>query len=343
MRYLAIVVALVPLVLGCRDTSNPGDDDDTPDAAVDAPPGVGCTTMSPRSVAPETYVGPNGLQPRLEALIDGAQQTLDLQIYLFTVSDLAERIIAAKQRGVAVRVLFDPEHAGNSNVRSMFSSAGVSHRNMPTLYAFSHAKFMIIDGQKLVIMSNNFNIDAMNKERNYGMIDRDPEDIADAQAIFDMDWAAGGGEPPMVADISCTRLIVSPNNSKQRLLELINSAKQSLEVEAIYVSEVTIRNAIGMAKQRGAAVRVLLESSGDNADTIAYFRGVGIEVHQASTFYLHAKLLIADGVVFVGSENFSQSALTKNREMGALVFETGPAKAVRDQFDTDWANTPSVP
>ena len=343
MRYL-VILGLVFAQVACRDTSNPGDDDDDVDAgAIDAPPGVGCTATSPRSVAPETYVAPTGLQPRIEALIDGAQDSIDLQIYLFTVTDIADRLIAAKQRGVAVRVLFDPEHAGNSTVRSMFTSAGVTHRNMPTLYTFSHAKFMIIDGTKLVIMSNNFNIDAMSSERNYGMIDRDPDDVADAQAIFDQDWAAGGGDPPMVADLTCTRLIVSPINARQRILEHINSAKQTLEVEAIYVSEVTVRNAIGMAKQRGVTVRVILESSGDNADTIAFFRGQGIEVHQANTFYLHAKLLVADGVVFIGSENFSLTALTKNREMGALVFETGPAKAVRDQFNTDWANTPSVP
>jgi cardiolipin synthase len=341
MRYL-VLLGLALATIACRDTSNPGDDDDV-DGGIDAPPGVGCTTTAPRSVAPETFVAPSGLQNRIEALIDGAQDSIDLQIYLFTVTDIADRVIAAKQRGVAVRVLFDPEHAGNITVRGMFTGAGVSHRNMPTLYTFSHAKFMIIDGDELVIMSNNFNIDAMSKERNYGMIDRDPEDVADAQAIFDMDWAAAGGEPAMVADLTCTRLVVSPNNAKQRLLELINSAKQSLEIEAMYVSEVTIRNAIGMAKQRGATVRVILESSGDNADTIAFFRGQGIEVHEASTFYLHAKLIIADGVVFIGSENFSQTALTKNREMGALVFETGPAKAVRDQFNTDWANTPSVP
>lgn len=299
--------------------------------------------MSPRSVPVETFVGPSGLQDRLETLIDGAQQSIDVQMYLFTVIDLADRLIAAHQRGVDVRVLFDPEHAGNGTVRSMLTSGGVPHRNMPTLYTFSHAKFMIIDKQKLAIMSMNFNVDAMSRERNYGLIDRDLEDVADAQAIYDMDWAAGGGEPVQVADLACTRLIVSPNNAKQRLLELINSAKQTLEIEALYVSEITIRNAIGMAKQRGVAVRVLLESGDDNVDAATYFQGQGIEVHQASNFLLHAKLIVADGVAFVGSENFSQTALTKNRELGALVFETGPARAIRDQFDDDWLSTPAFP
>jgi len=340
MRY---AVALVLALVACRDSGNTGDDDDAADAGTDAAPGVGCTTMSPRSVAPETFVGPSGLQPRLEALIDGAQQSIDVQLYLFTVTAIADRLIAAHQRGVDVRVLLDPEHPGNSTVRSMLTSANVPHRNMPTVYEFSHAKFMIIDNQKAVIMSMNFNIDAMNMERNYGMIDRDPDDLADVQAIFDMDWAAGGGESPMVADLECTRLIVSPNNSRQRIIELINSAKQTLDVEALYVSDVTVRNAIGMAKQRGATVRVILEPSSDDADSIGFFKGRDIEVHEASGFYLHAKLIVADGVVFVGSENFSQTSLSKNREVGALVFEQAPARVIRDQFDTDWANTPPAP
>jgi hypothetical protein len=134
MRYL-VIAGLILAQAACRQPSNTGDDDDDDvDAGIDAPPGVGCTATSPRGVAPETYVAPTGLQNRIEALIDGAQDSIDLQIYLFTVTDIADRLIAAKQRGVAVRVLFDPEHAGNGTVRSMLTSAGVTHRNMPTLY-----------------------------------------------------------------------------------------------------------------------------------------------------------------------------------------------------------------
>jgi len=44
--------------------------------------------------------------------------------------------------------------------------------------------------------------------------------------------------------------------------------------------------------------------------------------------------------VFVGSENFSSTSLTKNREVGALVFEAGATTVVQTQFDTDWNTTP---
>ncbi len=333
---------LVFVLAACGSPNTAGDDVTVDvDAAVD--PGVGCTARSERSVAPEAFVGPTGLQNRLFALIDGAQHTLDVQMYLFTVTGIADRIIAAKDRGVTVRVLLDPDHEGNTGSRARLTSGGVTNRNAPNLYSFSHAKYMILDGTTALIMSANFNVDAMNNERNYGIIDRDANDISDLQAIFDMDWAAGGGEAARPADLACTRLIVSPNNSKLRLLELINSAKTTLEVEALYVTEDAVKSSIAQAKARGVAVRVILDASSDSANTTGYFQSLGIDVHHPTTFFLHAKLVVADGVAFIGSENFSQTSLTKNREVGALIFEPTATAVVQQQFDADWAATPVAP
>lgn len=338
MRYAALTV----LLAACTHTAEmSGDDEPAPDGPVD--PGVGCTPMSAREVEPEAFTAPAGLQQRVTSFIDGAQSTLEVQMYLFTVSAIRERIIAAHQRGVAVRVLLDPDHEGNISTRNALNAAGVPTRNAPALYSFSHAKYLLADGAAALVMSANFNVDAFSSERNYGFIDRDPHDVADIQAIFEMDWAAGGGEAPKPANLDCTRLIVSPNNARPRILEMINNAQTSLDVEALYVSETTVRNAIGTAHERGVAVRVILESSMDDSDTISFFRSKGIEVHNASTFYLHAKLIIADGVSFIGSENYSLTSLTKNREVGALIFEPAQTQIVKTQFDADWASSPAVP
>jgi phosphatidylserine/phosphatidylglycerophosphate/cardiolipin synthase-like enzyme len=176
----------------------------------------------------------------------------------------------------------------------------------------------------------------MNVERNYGVIDRDPEDVADLQAIFDMDWAAAGGEARRPADLACTRLIVSPDNSKQRLIELINSARSTLELELMYLSESTVRNAVGQAKQRGVTVRALLDDPADSS--IPYLTGLGIPVRfPPASFLLHAKLIIADDVAFVGSENISLTSLSKNREVGVLVLEPDQQAIVKRQFEADWA------
>src|SRR5687767_15690172 len=104
MRLLSLVAVGL---IGCGAPANEGDDAPPPDAAPDAP-GPGCYGLSPRSTPAETFVGPTGLQTRLNALIDGAQTKLDVSMYLFTVTSIADRIIAAKNRGVAVRVSLDP-------------------------------------------------------------------------------------------------------------------------------------------------------------------------------------------------------------------------------------------
>jgi phosphatidylserine/phosphatidylglycerophosphate/cardiolipin synthase-like enzyme len=337
MRYL-----LLALLVACHSG-----DPATVDAPIDGPDGTGCTALTPRTQPPETFVGPTGLQDRLGTLIDSAQTSLDVQMYLFTVRALADKIVAAQARGVAVRVILDPDEAGNQAVTPTLSAGGINWKNAPSIYQFSHAKYLLIDKATAVIMSMNFNADAMANERNYGMVDKDAEDVADVQAVFDQDWALANGGTPPAANLDCTRLIVSPVNATQRLNELIASANTSLDVEVLYVTDVTLRNAIGAAKTRGANVRVILEDPSDqpqNTDTTTFLENLGIPVKYANTqFYLHAKLIIADGVAFVGSQNLSPTALSHNREVGALVFEPTPEQTIEQQFEADWNATTPAP
>src|SRR5262245_8954546 len=340
-RYFALAVASIASSVACRETPA-AVDAPSADAEPDGPDGVGCTPTTPRMAPPETFVGPTGLQTRIGSLIDSAQHTLDIHMYLFTVHALADKIVAAHQRGVSVRIILDPDEAGNAAVRPAFQAAGIATVNASTVYTFSHAKYLLIDRASAVIMSMNFNIDAMSSERNYGMVDTDPEDVSDVQAIFDQDFALGSGMSPKPADLTCTRLIVSPVNSHARILDLINGSKTTLDVEVLYITDATVRNAIGAAKARGVTVRVILENPSDqapNADLTTYFKNGGVPVRYAEAFYCHAKLIISDGIAFVGSENMSPTSLAQNREVGALVFEPTQAAVIQQQFDVDWSTT----
>lgn len=336
----AVVAVLVAAVLatGCRT-----DESNNPDggSSVDALDGVGCTALTPRAQPLESFIGPTGLQDRMNALLDGAQSTLDIQMYLFTVKAIADRIVAAKNRGVTVRVLLDPDHAGNQNVTPTLTSGGVDWQLAPTLYTFAHAKYVIADRTQAVIMSANWNVDAFISERNYGVVDRDPEDLADLQAIFDQDWAMASGDQPTAPNLDCTRLIISPNNAKDRLVEHIQSATQTLDLEVMYISESTIRSEVILAKQRGVAVRVLINDPGD--ESVQELKNAGIPIRTPGPFSLHAKLIIADDVAFVGSVNMSFTSLSKNREVGAFVFEPAAFQPIQSQFDTDWNASTVVP
>lgn len=344
MVKLYVVVAALSLA-ACR-SENAADDTAGADAAAQptadaGPDGVGCTALTPRTQAVESFIGPTGLETRMGALIDGAKTSLDIQMYLFTVDSIAQKVIAAVQRGVKVRMLLDKDEAGNMNVTPDFTAAGVNWKWAPSIYTFAHAKYVIADRTQAVIMSMNWNVDAMRTERNYGIVDRDPEDVTDVQAVFEMDWTMANGGTPQPANLTCTRLIISPVNSKTRLLDHINSATTNLDVETMYVSETTIQNAIIAAKQRGVTVRIILEDPSDPA--VATFKAAGIPVKTPGPYYLHAKLIIANAVAFVGSENYSLTSLTKNREVGALVFEPDAFAPIKTQFETDWNSSTAVP
>jgi phosphatidylserine/phosphatidylglycerophosphate/cardiolipin synthase-like enzyme len=82
------------------------------------PPQIGCTPTAARTQPPTVFVGPTSWQQSIEAAIDSAAGTLDVQMYLFTVTDIAQHIIAAHQRGVAVRVLLDPPRLALPSSRS---------------------------------------------------------------------------------------------------------------------------------------------------------------------------------------------------------------------------------
>ena len=237
----------------------------------------------------------------------------------------------------------DLAEAGNASVEPIFTSGGVTWKNAGALYSYSHAKYLIVDKSQIAIMSMNFNTDAMDSERNYGVIDRDIEDIADLQAIFEYDWKLANGAttlPPV--DLKCTRLIVSPTNSKARLLDHIASATTSLDLAIMYLSDADIRNAVLAAKSRGVTVRVIIEDPTDAS--IPMLKAAGITVKQPpSSIYLHAKLIIADSVAFVGSENMSFTSLAKNREVGALAFEPTAFAPIKSQFESDWNVSTVVP
>jgi phosphatidylserine/phosphatidylglycerophosphate/cardiolipin synthase-like enzyme len=337
MKWIAVVAALVALVLATACGSESADNVDGGSATGDGPDGTGCTALTPRSQPVESFIGPSGLQTRMGDLIDGAQSSLDIQMYLFTVKELANKLVDAKVRGVAIRLIMDPDEPGNDNVEPILTSGGVNWKNASPLYTFSHAKYVIADHSQAVIMSMNWNVDAMINERNYGVVDRDAEDVSDLQAIFEQDWLLANGQSAAAPDLTCTRLIVSPTNSKMRLLDHIKSAQSTLDIEVMYISETTIRNEILAAKARGVTVRVIVEDSSD--EVIPVLQDAGIPVKVPGPYYLHAKLIIADDVAFVGSENMSFTSLSKNREIGALVFEPAAFAPIQSQFETDWSNS----
>ena len=175
----------------------------------------------------------------------------------------------------------------------------------------------------------------MTKERNFAVLDRDPEDVAQLTALFDADFARRS------PDLSCTRLLVAPVNAKERLLELVRSATREILVESMQLGERDVRDALAERKRAGVDVRVLLADPSwidANADAATFLAASGIPARWLGAPSVHAKAIVVDGErAYAGSINLSWTSLAKNREVGVVATEAAGVGALRGTFERDWA------
>ncbi|MFO0547039.1 MAG: phospholipase D-like domain-containing protein [Polyangiaceae bacterium] len=299
-----------------------------------APVPESCDPFEPRVDPPEVWVLPDGFASNVVELIGTAETSLDVMMYQFTVQSIADALVAAHDRGVLVRVLLDPDETVNDTVRATLTGSGIEVRDAPATFSYAHAKVVVVDGARAMVSSGNFNSYSTSSERNYAAIDTAADDVDDLEAVFEHDWS---GAP---LDLSCTRLVVSPDNAKARLTALISSATTSLDLAVMYLSDTGLRDAVAGRVAAGVPVRILLADPSwisGNAQAATELAAIGAEVEFCVDYELHAKLIVADDTVFIGSENLSYTALTKNREVGIFVEEAPGAALVKQTFESDWA------
>jgi phosphatidylserine/phosphatidylglycerophosphate/cardiolipin synthase-like enzyme len=280
-------------------------------------------------------IGPTGLQTALLSRVNAAQSELLVMMYQLTVRSFVDAFIAAKNRGVDVRVLLDGAQTVNNDARQRLTTAGVPVKTAPARYTNNHAKVIVVDRTEAVVMSANLNGYSMSSERNYGAALQDGQDIADLVTIFEVDWADSA-----ILDLSCTRLLVSPVNSRTRLDGLIRGARQRLDLAVMYISDSSLRDAVKARAAAGVPVRVLLADPAwidGNQATATELAAAGIAVRFLRSWELHAKLVLSDDTAFVGSQNLSWTSLERNREVGLFVTEPAPESAAARQFEIDWS------
>ena len=118
-----------------------------------------CLLFATAAPASEVYFSPNGhVRQRLVRAIQDARKTIDIAVYNFTASALAEALYAAQARGVRIRVLVDREMAetGGSGVRGLRLN-GIPVRSLCVPeQSLMHHKFAVFDGRLAVTGSYNW-------------------------------------------------------------------------------------------------------------------------------------------------------------------------------------------
>lgn len=131
-----------------------------------------------------------GIAARIVQEIQRARASIDIAIYTFTETQIANALIAASNRGVAVRIVADSEEAiGAGSVISRLERAGLHLKRTEGIgTGIMHNKYAIFDGQVLLTGSYNWSSSAENRNFENAIFVRDPAVISSYQANFTSIW-----------------------------------------------------------------------------------------------------------------------------------------------------------
>lgn len=312
-------------------------------------------------------------------LIDKARKTIDIEIYMMDDRDVHAALRRAmRERGVRVRVVKDPNPLGETcnpfqEVTEKDSEKCKDYKSLVTEIrasggafvpfnkkelcgiegksCFEHGKMIIIDSRKVMLSTGNFNSTNLCNEnqnpskcnRDFSFVSRRPFVVDALGTIFEHDLK---GERYDLWNLMSKRfqekVTVSPFSEKP-LVEFIDDARHSVELENQYLKEEAVNAALARAAGRGVSVKVTLASlcafgkptDKQRENLTRLFEGFDAAGIQTRMFtsqikvggkpgYMHAKAIVVDGRrAWVGSVNGSFMSMNQNREYG--IFFKSPA------------------
>ena len=140
--------------------------------------------------------------------------------------------------------------------------------------------------------------------------------------------------------VAVSRLIASANKSVHVIMYVAKyDPKQSAEEDPANM----LLELLASAKRRGLDVRVVVDDVTKQSypETIEFLksRGVPVRLDPKAGVTTHAKVVIVDGEwVVIGSHNWTQSALSRNREYSILIRSSELAAKVEEYFEELWSS-----
>ncbi len=297
----------------------------------------------------ELIVQPDDGRAALLDAIGSATGYIHLAIYEIDDPQITAALVAADQRGVRVRILYNYHsfaRYGMTNqiagIARNFHVGGVEVQPAPERFTVFHEKSLTVDDRLSIIMTYNIAATYFSGSRDFGVITRVPAEIAEINRFFEADWqGAASPIPPAPA------LVWSPDNSRAELLRFLDGARHNLYVYNMEAVDPGCLAALAAAAARGVKVRFIsakLDRLGpdENDPGRQSLNEADAEAAVGKFLFIHAKAMIADygtpaARAFVGSENFSSNSLDFARELGVIMTEPAVVERLYQVFKKDWA------
>ncbi len=266
---------------------------------------------------------------------------------------LVAAVINAKARGVNVWVLLDEEVPYNKTTYDKLKEAGVNVK-FDGVALRTHAK-VVASEQGFVIGSTNWSTTSITKNNETNLLVRDAAAVTLLHSWLDKLWTKPTNHVAMPAGKSAVATLYADAGYAAVAGPLIDAAKSEIRLCTYGMnidpnsttSTVTLlADKLGKAVKRGVKVRVLLDQSGDwaevgndiNAASAEYLKKLGATVYADPVNKItHAKFLVADQTVVLGSNNWGYGGFQNYHEVGLKTAEAKVVAGLVDYFDKIWA------
>jgi cardiolipin synthase len=284
--------------------------------------------------------------PILEA-IQRASRSLRIKMFVFSDPALLKAVIAAKRRGVNVRVMLNPARRSgeqdNEETRRALVRAGIEVKDANPAFDLTHEKSMVADDTTAFVKSFNWTVTNLTETRDYAVVTRHAHEVAEIAECFDADWQRKAFKPN-----EKSHLVWCPGPGRDRICRLIDDARRWLFVQNERFQDAVIIERLVRARRRGVKVDVMArpphtlkrEKLVEGVGGLRIMHDVGIKIHKLKHMRLHAKMLLADGTAaIVGSINFAAGTLDGRRELAIEVRDRSVLKRLRKVARHDWKHS----
>ena len=286
------------------------------------------------------------VKPVIDA-IEGARKSIHIKMFLFSDHGLIHAVIAAKERGVKVKVMLNPSRRNgedeNHETRGILTDAGIEVRDSNPDFIITHEKSMVIDGKLAFVKSLNWDTKNLTETRDYAIITSHPAEVEEVMLCFEADWHRHVFEPGADA---C--LIWCSLNGRDRIAHFIDQARHTLFIQNERYQDLVIIERLVRAAIRGVKVHVMsppphtlkMDKLVEGVGGLRIMHDVGIKIHKLKHLKLHGKMLLADGCrAIVGSINLAPGSFDHRRELAIEVHDEAVLERLVKIADHDWENS----
>lgn len=307
--------------------------------------------------------GAEFLSSAIEA-VKGAQKRVYIEFYIIgrghILNAFIQSIKAAKQRGAEIKIILDGVGSAfriNKRDIKQLKDAGAEVKIFNKLTPLPHARINLRDHRKILIVDGktaftggvNIADEYANITSPYGYWkDTGVAIHGNAAKIFEgMFLAMWNGRHEMNAppqgEKNCLPFYDSPPNRmfvEELLISAISSANKRIHILTPYLclSDKT-SSALSFAARRGVDVKIIIPHVPDKKYAFEVSKAFafalspcGIEFYEYTPGFMHAKTVICDNKLFVGSYNFDFRSTHFNYECGVM-FEDGICEEVERDFN----------